>query len=442
MDILKASSGDLGRAVSAGSLSPVEICETYLDAISASPHKDSIYSEVTAERALSEANASAARQKSGALLGPLDGVPVSWKDLFDSAGVETRAGTNLLKGRVPQKDCKVMRLGSEAGMPCLGKTHLSELAFSGLGINPSTATPPNFYREDCAPGGSSSGAAASVAFDLAPIAIGSDTGGSVRIPACWNGLVGLKTTHGAISLEGVVPLCASFDTVGPLARNVEDAALMFEVLSGQKVSLNEGASLSDMRFLVCEATMLDHCEDDQQRAFESAVDDLSRAGATIERGTIPLLEDMLPLGKKMFPFEAYAQWGEMIETAPEKMFKPVLNRFRGGIPVSAAEDREARSQMMVLRQKYATMTKRYDAVLAPTIPIGAPLVKPLLEDHDLFWDVNLNALSNTRHANMLGLCALTLPTNTDMAGIMFFGQGGGDARLLQVGQLAERAIKR
>ena len=160
-------------------------------------------------------------------------MPISWKDLFDSAGTATESGSDLLKGRVPEQDAAVLaqRRPSWARV-CLGKTHMSELAFSGLGFNPVKETPPCVNDQEAAPGGSSSGAAASVAYGLAAGGIGSDTGGSVRIPSAWNDLVGLKTTSGRITLEGVVPLCLKFDTIGPLARSVEDAGLMLGVLEG------------------------------------------------------------------------------------------------------------------------------------------------------------------------------------------------------------------
>ena len=145
----------------------------------------------------------------------LDGVPISWKDLFDSAGVGTESGSDLLLGRVPDRDALVLRNATAMGTVCLGKTHMSELAFSGLGLNPVKETPPCVNDAEAVPGGSSSGAATSVAFGLAACGIGSDTGGSVRIPSAWNDLVGLKTTSGRVSLEGVVPLCLKFLALRP-----------------------------------------------------------------------------------------------------------------------------------------------------------------------------------------------------------------------------------
>ena len=237
MDSTNRTAAELGREIAAGRIDPVALAESCLEAIRSQDEDGRIYARLTGERALEEAKAAARRAREGRLAGPLDGVPVSWKDLFDTAGTATESGTPLLAGRIPDKDAEVLRRAGIAGTVCLGKTHQTELAFSGLGINPNTATPPNKGMPGHAPGGSSSGAAASLAHGLAPIAIGSDTGGSVRIPACWNSLVGLKTTHGVLPNDGVVPLCPGFDTVGPLARTVEDAALMFAALGGGEADL-------------------------------------------------------------------------------------------------------------------------------------------------------------------------------------------------------------
>ncbi|MFT5969038.1 MAG: aspartyl-tRNA(Asn)/glutamyl-tRNA(Gln) amidotransferase subunit A, partial [Yoonia sp.] len=229
-DWLWMTAADLGRGIAAGTIDPVDLTETYLAAIDAHVFRDRIYARVSHDRARAEAKAAQTRSASGMRRSALDGVPISWKDLFDTAGIGTEAGTMLMEGRVPDTDADVLQNATAAGLVCLGKTHMSEIAFSGLGLNPMTATPPCKNDPDAVPGGSSSGAGASVAFGLAAAAIGSDTGGSVRIPAAWNDLVGLKTSHGMLSLTGVVPLCQTFDSVGPLCRSVEDANLLLCVL--------------------------------------------------------------------------------------------------------------------------------------------------------------------------------------------------------------------
>ncbi|MEM9269798.1 MAG: amidase, partial [Pseudomonadota bacterium] len=200
MEIQNVSAAEIGRKIRAGTWDAVEVTAAFLEACAAHPELDRIYARLTPERALAEAEAAQKRATTGQSLGPLDGVPISWKDLFDTAGVATESGSLLLQGRVPKRDAVVLERATRAGLVCLGKTHQTELAFSGLGINPKTATPPNGIVPELAPGGSSSGAAVSTKLGLAAAGIGSDTGGSVRIPSAWNDLVGLKTTHGRLPL--------------------------------------------------------------------------------------------------------------------------------------------------------------------------------------------------------------------------------------------------
>ena len=247
-DLLKKTASDLGRMIDAGDVSPLELTENYLDAIDAHPLTNRIYARTTPDRAIAEAKAATDRATNDTRNGLLDGVPISWKDLFDTAGTATEAGSAFLKDRVPDVDAQVLKNATHAGLICLGKTHMSELAFSGLGLNPITETPPCVNDPDAIAGGSSSGAAASVAFSLAAAGIGSDTGGSVRIPSTWNDLVGLKTTSGLLSLKGVVPLCAKFDTVGPLCRSVEDAANLFAALGGTTPAQLQPSGLKGKRF--------------------------------------------------------------------------------------------------------------------------------------------------------------------------------------------------
>jgi len=279
----------------------------------------------------------AARAKAGLRRHPLDGVPLSWKDLFDTAGIKTEAGSALLKGRVPSTDARVLQTATLLGSVCLGKTHMSELAFSGLGLNPVTATPPCISDDQAVAGGSSSGAAASVAFGLAPAAIGSDTGGSVRIPAAWNDLVGLKTSHGLLPTQGVVALCDSFDTVGPLARSVEDCALLLSLLAGAPPPDLSGATLAGARLAVLHTAALDDLRPGPAQAFEAALTRLSAAGAKITPISAPEVAESLTLAATLFPAEAYGIWGPTIESAPEKMFPRVLDRFRAGAQVSAKD---------------------------------------------------------------------------------------------------------
>jgi aspartyl-tRNA(Asn)/glutamyl-tRNA(Gln) amidotransferase subunit A len=434
------TAAELGRGIGEGRINPVELAEFFLDRIETHSLSPRIYARATAVRARGEAMAAAARAKSGLRKGLLDGVPVSWKDLFDTAGVATEAGSALLKGRIPDRDADVLEIATLQGLVCLGKTHMSELAFSGLGLNPVTATPPNLNDDKAVPGGSSSGAAASVAFGLAPAAIGSDTGGSVRIPAAWNDLVGLKTSVGSLPMRGAVPLCERFDTIGPLAHSVEDCALLLAALGGDPVVDLGGADLSGARLAVLETVALDDIRDRPGKGFDDAVARLERAGAQITRLQAPEVAEALGLAFTLVTPEAYAIWRDTIEAAPQKMFPRILDRFRSGASVSALDYVAGWRKLEGLRRHWTQRTAIFDAVLLPTSPILPPEANRLMTDDSYYVSENLLSLRNTRIGNMLGLCALTLPTSQPSCGISLMCGPGQEARLLRLGAAAERAL--
>lgn len=437
---LTMTAADLGRGIAAGQIDPVALCQTYLDAIDAHPLRDRIYARVTRDRALAEAGAASERAKSGHRLSPLDGVPISWKDLFDTADVATEAGTKLLEGRVPERDATVLANATAAGLVCLGKTHMSELAFSGLGYNPSTATPPCVNDADAVAGGSSSGAAASVAFGLAAAGIGSDTGGSVRIPAAWNDLVGLKTTSGRVTLEGVVPLALKFDTVGPLCRSVKDAGLLLAALEGTKPADLDHATLDNRRFAVLRTVAMDDVVDTAANAFEDALEKLKSAGATVDHIDVPEVADAMPLSGCLYTSEAYGLWRDVIEANPDAMFSEILERFRLGKSFSAPDYVAAWAKLEVARMGYDAAVAGYDAVLLPTAPILPPNLARLNEDHDYYVEQNLMTLRNTRIGNLMGVCALTLPTDVPSCGLMMMCPPDMEEHLLRLGMAVEEAI--
>jgi aspartyl-tRNA(Asn)/glutamyl-tRNA(Gln) amidotransferase subunit A len=435
------TAAELGREIGAGRINPVELAEAHLDAIAAHPLSPRIYARTTPTRARAEAMGAASRAKAGLRRGLLDGVPLSWKDLFDTAGIATEAGSALLKGRTPTRDAEVLETATAQGLVCLGKTHMSELAFSGLGLNPVTATPPCINNDRAVAGGSSSGAAASVAHGLAPAAIGSDTGGSVRIPAAWNDLVGLKTTSGRLSLRGAVPLCEKFDTVGPLARTVEDCALLLGALEGRRSADLTGASLSGARLLVLETVALENLRDGPAKGFEDATRRLSAAGARIDHAQVPEVAEAMSLAALLFTAEAYGIWGKVIEAAPHKMFPRILERFQSGADFTAADYVAGWRRLHELRDIWATRTAGYDAVILPTSPILPPDADRLMTDNAYYVSENLLALRNTRIGNLMGLCGLTLPTAQPSCGISLLCTPHHEERLLRLGAAAETALR-
>ncbi|SHI73328.1 aspartyl-tRNA(Asn)/glutamyl-tRNA(Gln) amidotransferase subunit A [Palleronia salina] len=438
-DLTRATACDLGRAIGQGALDPVELAQTFLDAASDHDLAPRIFARMTPDRALSEAQAARQRARHGVRRGLLDGVPIGWKDLYDCAGVPCEGGSALLEGRVPDRDAALLRQATLAGLVCLGKTHLSELAFSGLGLNPSTATPPCVNDPDAVSGGSSSGAAASVAFGLAPAGIGSDTGGSIRLPAAWNDLVGFKPGHGSLSMEGALPLCPSFDTAGPLARSVEDAAEIWAVLAGRRAPDLAYSSLAGRRLMVLENALAD-CDETVVEGFERAVALLERAGAVVERRALPCVDTALAQSPLVFAPEGYAIWRETIESAPDRMYHQVRTRFRAGADVSACDFVAAWRTLDRMRAEYAAATAGYDAVIQPTCPILPPKRARLETDDDYYVSANLMTLRNTRIGNLLGLAGLSLPSGTPSVGLLLQGLAGHEGRLLRLGQAAERAL--
>jgi aspartyl-tRNA(Asn)/glutamyl-tRNA(Gln) amidotransferase subunit A len=439
-DWLSLSASDLGRGIEAGEIDPVDLTKTYLQAIDDHPLWDRIYTQVMHDRALAEAKAASKRAKAKRRLSLLDGVPISWKDLFDSAGVATEAGSDLLAGRVPDVDAQVLANATAMGLVCLGKTHMSELAFSGLGLNPVKATPPCINDAEAVPGGSSSGAAASVAFGLAACGIGSDTGGSVRIPSAWNDLVGLKTTSGRLSLEGVVPLCLKFDTVGPLARSVEDAAHMLGALEGRPAPDLRGADLKGRRFAVLQTCALDDLRDGPRAAYESALDRLREVGCRIEPLEVPELADAMAHSGVLYSCEAYGLWRDVIEADPDLMFSEILERFRAGAAFSAPDYVAAWAKLEQCRMAWDIAVSGFDGVLTPSSPILPPNAERLQNDHNYYVTENLLTLRNTRIGNLMGLCGLTLPTGTPSCGLQILCPPDTEEALLRIGVAVEKVL--
>ena len=441
MDWLKASAAEQGRAILAGLISPLGQVEAYLDAAARHPYGKRIFARLTPERARAEAIAAHDRARAGLRRGLLDGVAISWKDNIDSASIATEAGSRLLAGRVPERDAAILAGATLDGLVCLGKTHMTELAFSGLGVNPMTATPPNSIDPALAPGGSSSGAAVSVALGLAAAAVGSDTGGSIRVPAAWNGLGGFKPTTGAVQADGVLPLCRHFDVAGPIARTVEDCAELFAVLRGEPAPDLSDASPRGLRLMVLEGVPFDDAREGPVAAFQDAVRRLAAAGARITHAAPPCVAEAMALSPTLFAPEAYGTWRAQIEDAPELMYPPILERFRGGKDVLAADFVAGWQELDRLRSDWQRLVSGFDAVILPTAPILPPEVNRLLTEPDFFARENLLTLRNTRIGNLLGLPAISLPTGHPACGLMLMGRADGDRALLVAAAGAEAALR-
>jgi len=439
-DFNSLTASELGDMIGQCQIDPVELTEHFLSQIELSQIGRKIYSTVTSKLALEKAKASKRRADLGHRLSSLDGVPISWKDLFDISGYPCEAGSELLAGRLAIKNSKVYNFAEAHGLICLGKTHMSELAFSGLGLNPVKETPPCVNYPGSAPGGSSSGAATSVAFGLATAGIGSDTGGSVRIPAAWNDLVGFKTTAGKLSLDGVIPLCSRFDTVGPLTKSVEDAARLFGIMAGKEIILPATKSVKGLTFAVLNTVAMENVVDLPKKAFQNSIEKLKEAGASISEISVSSVDEAMDLTSLLYSSEAYATWKHKIEKSPDLMFAKILERFRSGADILASDFIHAWDKLIHFREQYHLEVAAYDAVLIPTSPIIPPEIGRLMDDGDFYNSQNLLALRNTRIGNLMGGCSITLPTDIPSCGFLIMGRPNEEERLLRLAQACELAL--
>jgi aspartyl-tRNA(Asn)/glutamyl-tRNA(Gln) amidotransferase subunit A len=398
---------------------PVTIAEDTLARIEGCDDK-AIFTRVTRDRALAEARAS--QQRNGAL-GPLDGVPVAWKDLFDLQGLTTRAGSVVLADNPPAaSDAPVVANLAKAGMVCVGAVNMTEFAYSGIGLNRHYGTPHNPHGKDTprVPGGSSSGSAVAVAAGLVPAAIGTDTGGSVRLPAALNGVVGYKSTTGRYSMDGVFPLSPTLDSLGVFARTVEETALVDAAMRGLAPAAPAPRAPNGVRILVPTNVVLDDCEPAVLANFEDSVERLARAGAIIERAKLPAFDDILKLNAArgtILAAEAYEVHRERLAKGEgARMDRRVASRLQAGAKI-ALPDYLA---MVFTRRKIIADANALLAgcfVAFPTTPMVAPAIAPLEKDEAQFFAANARLLRNTSLGNFLDWCGVSLPNGTDANGM-------------------------
>jgi aspartyl-tRNA(Asn)/glutamyl-tRNA(Gln) amidotransferase subunit A len=387
----------------------------------------------------------------GEVASPLAGIPISIKDLFDVAGETTLAGSKALEGYpVATRDAEVVARLKRAGAVIVGKTNMTEFAFSGLGLNPHFGTPRNSWDREHGriPGGSSSGAAVSVTDGMAVAAIGTDTGGSVRIPAALCGLVGFKPTAARVPREGVLPLSWTLDSVGPIAPSVACCALLDAVLAGEKIEELEPTPLGLLRFAVPQGYVLDGMDVHVAAAFEHAKSCLSAAGAQIvEIAFAAELQEMSEINAKggFSAAEAWA-WHKDLIAVRGNLYDPrVLIRIQRGKDISAEDVEMMQRRRAALISRVRQVTSGFDALIMPTVPIVAPEIAPLEASDDTYHRTNLLALRNTAIANFLDRCVLSLPCHepgTPPVGLMLMGEHGADRRLLSIGLSVEKAISR
>ncbi len=429
---------DVSELIGNGQICPEELTRFYLQKISSDPRSEEIFTEVYKKSALASAKESKKRAKVGLRKGILDGIPISVKDLADIKGKFTGGGSSLTNKEKARNNATFVNNLQYQGAIILGKTHMTELAFSGLGLNPITATPTNPFNEELVSGGSSSGSAVSVSRNYCFASIGSDTGGSVRIPAAWNNLVGLKTTHNLIDLTGVLKLCPSFDTLGPICRNVDDTNLLFHGMINGKPQKLKKYRPENFKFLIIKNMFFEGIDDDINDSFNVTINKIIKSGGRVEYKNISEIDSAFEISKTVFPAEAYGMWQREIEKNPEKMFAPIRERFRSGKKILAHDYVYSLKILFELRMSFLEKVIGFDAILAPTSPIKPPSITQLLDNHKFFTERNLLALRNTRIANSLNLCALTLPTDTDFSGLMLMGRPNNEFDLMNIGLAIEK----
>jgi len=403
------------------------------------------FTKVYADQARAAADAQDRLRGAGYVASPLAGLPVSIKDLFDVAGEVTLAGSTALDDRPPAtEDAPIVARLKAAGAVIVGKTNMTEFAFSGVGINPHYGTPGNPYDRQHVPGGSSAGAPVSVADGQAIVAIGTDTGGSVRIPAALCGVVGFKPTAKRVSRDGAIPLSTTLDSIGPLANSVACCAITDAVMAGDEAVAAKPAPVAGLRLGVPQTFMLDDLAPEVAGAFAEACTALSRAGAQVtdlpltELGEYPALSDRGLLVNS----EAFAWHEELLARRGNEYDPRVRSRIEFGRTVSAAAYIRLCAARADWIRRVAACTAGFDALLMPTVAITAPPISAFTDDRE-FFRLNGLILRNTAVINFLDRCAVTLPIQppgTAPVGLMIVGEHGGDRRLLAIAEGIETTL--
>jgi aspartyl-tRNA(Asn)/glutamyl-tRNA(Gln) amidotransferase subunit A len=379
---------------------------------------------------------------------PFAGIPISIKDLFDIKGQVTRAGSRALDDSPPaEADAPVVARLRRAGFVVIGRTNMTEFAYSGIGINPHYGTPKGAWNRSAGhvPGGSSSGAAVSVVDGMAHGALGTDTGGSCRIPAAFNGIVGFKPTQRRVPLDGGVPLSFSLDSFGPLARTVACCAALDAVLANETFVPLQPRPIKGMRLAVPTTLALDDLDDAVAQTFERTLQTLSRQGALIERIEVPEFLDIAPMSAKggFAAAESYA-WHRYLIAAQGDVYDPrVASRILRGESQSAADYIDLLGARRSLIARTEKRIAPYDALVLPTTANTPPRIADLADDK-AFTTENLRALRNCTMINMIDGCAISLPAHREgevPVGLMLASSGGSDRRIFELAAVMEAVIR-
>jgi len=403
---------------------------------------------VDKDAALAAADAMDRLRKADAAPSPFAGIPVSIKDLFDIRGQVTRAGSRALEDSPPaEADAPVVARLRAAGFVVIGRTNMTEFAYSGIGINPHYGTPKSVWQRAVGhvPGGSSSGGAVSIADGMAYGALGTDTGGSCRIPAAYNGIVGYKPTQRRVPLDGGVPLSSSLDSFGPLANSVACCATLDAVLAGDSIVPVRPRSIKGMRLAVPTTVALDELDEAVAKTFERSLQVLSKAGALVEHIEVPEFLDVGVMNAKggFAAAESFA-WHRYLVTSKGNIYDPrVAVRIMRGEAITAADYIDLLGARRSLIDRIAVRLAPYDALVMPTTANTPPRIADLADDK-AFATANLRSLRNCTLINMIDGCAISLPAHRDgeaPVGLMVAATGGSDRRVFELAAAMEDQIR-
>ena len=396
------------------------------------------------DAAQAAAEASDARARTGTSLGPLDGAIVTIKDLFDVAGEVTRAGSKVIaaEDKVAVEDAVIVQRLRAAGAVIVGKTNMSEFAFTGVGANPHFGTPGNPADRARVPGGSSSGAGVAVADDMCEIGIGSDTGGSVRIPASLCGVIGFKPSRQRVSTGGAFPLSYSLDSIGPLAKSVAQCAAADTVMAGEAPWTLDAAPLAGLRVGVAQGLPLENLDDTVGRRFPEALDRLEKAGVRLSYEKLPMFDDMMALQMRIsiLVAEAYSVHSERMTQHAAGVDPVVAARLIKGKDIAAHDYINAVRTRQALIRALDERMRDIDVLVMPSTATVAPRLDELGEPK-AFLQRNAMLLRNTTIGNFFDLCGVSIPLPRDgllPTGLMLLARNGHDRQLLRFAAAVEK----
>jgi aspartyl-tRNA(Asn)/glutamyl-tRNA(Gln) amidotransferase subunit A len=403
-----------------------------------------VFLSVYPDSARTEADAADRRASEGSRLSPLDGVIVSIKDLFDVAGEPTRAGSRILEDAAPaERDAPVVVRLREAGAVIVGKTNMSEFAFTGVGANPHYGTPANPADRTRVPGGSSSGAAVAVADGMCEVSIGTDTGGSTRIPAALCGVVGFKPSKYRVPTDGAFPLSHTLDSIGPIARSVEACAKADAVLAAEEPWPLQPYPLDGLKLGIAGGLPLSELDETVSSKFMAALSAVGGANAQLSEVETPLFDDMREVNSTatIATVEAYELHRERLATRGDEMDPFIRARIEMGRAVSPSDYQEMLEARARLAAAMDSLLAGFDALVLPTTPIVAPTTAEI-SSVDAFRRANRLLLRNTEIANFFDLCAISLPMPGEglPAGYMLFGRRGADRKLFRIAAAVEKLL--